>query len=85
MKIEKKVAKISEPQEKKIVPVMWGNSIDQSTCGIVFVDNGHSKRLFFGSRERYMDEDGDAQYIADWGNEITKADLEQLLDMIEGE
>ena len=80
-----KAAKISEHHEKKITPIMWGNSTDQSTCGIVFVDDGYSKRLFFGSRESYTNEDNDAQYIADWGNEITKADLEQLLNMIEGE
>lgn len=80
-----KATKISESHEKKIIPIMWGNSTDQSTCGIVLVDNGHSKRLFFGSRENYTDEDNDAQYIADWGDEITKADLERLLNMIGGE
>ena len=69
-------------REKKIIPIMWGNSTDQSTCGIVLVDNGYGKRLFFGSRKRYTNEDDDSQYIADWGNEITKADLEQLLKMI---
>lgn len=77
-----KAAKISESHEKKITPIMWGNSTDQSTCGIVLVDNGYGKRLFFGSREIYTNEDDDAQYIADWGNEITKTDLEQLLKMI---
>lgn len=80
-----KATKISESHEKKIIPIMWGNSTDQSTCGIVLVDNGHSKRLFFGSRENYTNEDNDAQYIADRGDEITKADLERLLNMIEGE
>lgn len=80
-----KATKISESHEKKIIPIMWGNSTDQSTCGIVLVDNGHSKRLFFGSRENYTDEDNDAQYIADWGDEVTKADLERLLNMIGGE
>lgn len=80
-----KATKMSESYEKKIVPIMWGNSTDQSTCGIVLVDNGHGKRLLFGSRENYTDEDNDAQYIADWGDEITKADLERLLNMIGGE
>lgn len=77
-----KAAKTSESHEKKITPVMWGNSIDQSTCGIVFVDDGYSKRLFFGSRKNYTNEDYDARHIADWGNEITKTDLEQLLEML---
>lgn len=80
-----KFSKLTKSHEKKITPIMWGNSTDQSTCGIVLVDNGHSKRLFFGSRENYTNEDNDAQYIADWGDEITKADLERLLKMIEGE
>lgn len=77
-----KAAKISESHEKKITPIMWGNSTDQSTCGIVLVDNGYNKRVFFGSRERYTNEENDAQYIADYGNEITRADLKQLLKMI---
>lgn len=68
--------------EKKIIPAMWGNSLDKSTCAIVLVDDGYSKRLFFGSRERYTTEDYDVRHIADWGNEITKTDLEQLLKMI---
>lgn len=77
-----KGAKISEPHEKKIIHVMWGNSSDESICAIVFVDDGYSKRLFLGSRERYTTEDYDVRHIADWGNEITKADLERLLKMI---
>jgi len=77
-----KTAETAESHERKIVPVMWGNSSDKSTCGIVLVDDGHRKRLFFGSRERYTTEGYDVRHIADWGNEITKTDLEQLLKMI---
>lgn len=69
---------------KKVVDSIWGNSFDNTLCGIVIIENDAGKRrAFFGSKECPTTEKKDAEHIAKCGNELTAGELIRLATMLE--
>lgn len=68
----------------RVIDSIWGNSFDGTLCGIVIVENDMGKRrAFFGSKEHPTTENGDAEYIAKCGNELTASGLMRLVAILE--